>query len=94
MPRSNKKNRNIGYTRGASVALGLLIQAAIQKNLSAEDALRLAICFHNHVDKMVLDDDIGEPFLTKALARSLEILEIEDYESACNRIIENPLKQP
>lgn len=76
------------YAAGATFSVGALLKEVLGKQLTSEEGMQLLVCFALTVSTMREDKDTIPPFLTRAMAKSLEKIGLEDYESAYNRILE------
>jgi len=77
------------YARGASNALNVLVKSILEKKMSPDEAMSLIICFANTVKIMRKESDRQPPFLTKAMAKTLDLLGIERYQDAFDRMTSN-----
>lgn len=87
---SKQSNAINQYCRGASSALQMLIKIALEKNMPPDEAMSLAVCFGNTIEVMRKKNDRLPPFLSRAMAKALEKMGIEGYETALQRITSAP----
>jgi hypothetical protein len=82
--RENRGNKS--YACGAGACLGLLIREAHCHDLDMQAFVNLLVDFHLTIQAMNASSDQSPPFLTRAMATTLDKAGLEDYETAYQRI--------
>lgn len=82
MSKKQAKRGATNYVNGAVNATRALAIQAASRGLSPEAAMALLVTFGNTLDAMRKAKDTANPFLSRAMAKSLEAEGIESYESA------------
>ena len=82
-----KRRRSRNYAVGANNALGAFIREAVRRNLSPQEVSHLLVDFWEVTGSMCEARDTFPPFLTQAMAKTLDRAGLEDYETAYQRIL-------
>lgn len=84
--KKRQKLANNSYARACKVSAELLLTQILARKLDAEQGMHLLTLYALELDSMLRRKDREPPFISRAMARALDLAGIENYETALAKL--------